>query len=346
MQEYDVIVVGAGPAGLNCAKTLSKTNLKVLLLEQNAEIGPKICAGGLTRSCYQYLLNQGLPVELFGKQLNSFTLHTPLNQTTVTDSTPIVCTIDRKDLGQWQLSQLQNTNIEVKTSTRVSQIDLKTKTITINNNEIVKYKYLVGADGATSIVNKAVGIGQKKIAVGIQYLIPSEPRFNSLELFYNDKFFKMHYAWIFPHKDMVSIGCGGSLEAIPYPTLVKNFHSWLKQQKIVIKDAKLQSFPFNFRYNGFQFGDVFLCGEAAGLISSFTGEGIRQALISGEEIAKKMLDNNYALPKLQQLIHQQERHNQIEKFFEHSGYFRKLEFEIVALLLKNNSIKQKLLTRI
>ena len=50
MQKFDIIIVGAGPAGLKCAHTLIKANnkLKVLVLEKNKDIGPKICAGGLT----------------------------------------------------------------------------------------------------------------------------------------------------------------------------------------------------------------------------------------------------------------------------------------------------------
>ena len=49
MKKFDVIVVGAGPAGLICAKKLSKSDLKVLLLEKEDDFGDKVCAGGLTR---------------------------------------------------------------------------------------------------------------------------------------------------------------------------------------------------------------------------------------------------------------------------------------------------------
>ena len=46
--KYDVIIVGAGPAGLSCAETLSKSGKSVLVLEKNYKVGPKICAGALT----------------------------------------------------------------------------------------------------------------------------------------------------------------------------------------------------------------------------------------------------------------------------------------------------------
>ena len=40
MKEYDVVIIGAGPAGLNCAKYLAETDKKVLILEKNKEIKP------------------------------------------------------------------------------------------------------------------------------------------------------------------------------------------------------------------------------------------------------------------------------------------------------------------
>ena len=46
---YDVIIVGAGPAGLRCAEILGQSKLSVLLLEKNAKMGQKVCAGGITR---------------------------------------------------------------------------------------------------------------------------------------------------------------------------------------------------------------------------------------------------------------------------------------------------------
>lgn len=49
MTDYDVIIVGAGPAGSMTAKTCAEKGLKVLVLEKDAEIGaPKRCAEGLS----------------------------------------------------------------------------------------------------------------------------------------------------------------------------------------------------------------------------------------------------------------------------------------------------------
>ncbi len=47
-RDYDVIIAGAGPSGLECAFQLNNSALSVLLIEKNDIIGPKKCAGGLT----------------------------------------------------------------------------------------------------------------------------------------------------------------------------------------------------------------------------------------------------------------------------------------------------------
>ena len=46
--KFDVVIIGAGPAGLKCAEQLKNSNLSVLVIEKNKIIGPKVCAGGLT----------------------------------------------------------------------------------------------------------------------------------------------------------------------------------------------------------------------------------------------------------------------------------------------------------
>ncbi len=46
MKSYDVIIIGAGPAGLACAKILSDSDKEVLIIEKNKELGIKYAAEG------------------------------------------------------------------------------------------------------------------------------------------------------------------------------------------------------------------------------------------------------------------------------------------------------------
>lgn len=65
MEYYEVVIIGAGPAGLKCAEVLAKKGKKVLLLEKNSIFGDKTCAGGLTLKD----LKLGIPDKIIQKNL-------------------------------------------------------------------------------------------------------------------------------------------------------------------------------------------------------------------------------------------------------------------------------------
>ncbi len=118
MDSFDVIIIGAGPAGLKCAETLGGTKSKVLLIDKKKVIGPKICAGGLTALDSHFKV----PIE---KTLSFKTQHVILNgkETEFSLENPLL-TIDRYDLGQFQLKLIKKfKNIEVKTNVLIKDIN-------------------------------------------------------------------------------------------------------------------------------------------------------------------------------------------------------------------------------
>ena len=337
MKSYDVVIVGAGPAGLACAEKLSKADKKVLLLEQNKIIGPKVCAGGLLSHGSDY---PDLPDKLLEYKYKKVLFHTPLNKAIIKLNKDFICTIDRKNLGQWQLTKLKKTDIIIKTKSRVTEI--RKNYIIINNSEKIKFNYLVGADGSTSIVRKYLGLKTNDLCVCVQYIIPTK-KYKDLEIFYDSKLFHSWYTWIFPHKNYVSIGCGCDPRFLSFKKLRKNFNIWLKNNKIDISKGEYQTHPINYDYKGYRFRNIFLVGDAAGLASGLTGEGVYQATISGEEVAKSIINRNYISKKMDELIKMKKLHNKILHFIEKSGPFRKIEYELMALLLKSSLINKKII---
>lgn len=338
MESYDVVIVGAGPAGLNCAKALAKINKKILLLEKNKIIGPKICAGGLTGHDLEYLK---LPNKLLDFKFKEATIHTPFDKDIIKLNKYFGYTIDRKNLGQWQLSKLKNTKVIVKTNSKVTKIERDY--IIINNSKRIRFKYLIGADGSTSIVRQHLGLKSKDMGLAIQYIIPSR-KYKKLEIFLDSNLFGSWYAWVFPHKKYVSIGCGSNPKFLSSKRLQTNFNKWLKENKIDISKGKYQAFPINYDFRGYRFKNIFLIGDAAGLASGLTGEGIYQALISGEEIAKIIINKRYIPKKIKEIIKHKELHNRILHFLEKSGPLREVEYELLALLLKIKFIDKKLIS--
>lgn len=336
MKFYDVIIVGAGPAGLRCAEVLGQSDLSVLLIEKNAKMGQKICAGGITRKDLAII---DIPDEVIEHKVSETAVHSRKGSSSANAPEPFVFTLSREVLGEWQRSQLAHTNVEVLSSTRVTEIS--NESVTVNGNTSYGYKYLVGADGVSSMVRRYLKIPTEKRLIGIQYLIPSK-RKPKLEIFMDSRLFKAWYAWIFPHEDHIAVGCCADPKLMPPSDLKKNFKIWLDQKGFDIRHAEYQSWPISYDYRGYKFGKTFLVGEAAGLASGFTGEGIYQALASGDTVARTILDKDYKSSAMDEVLKYNKIQNRIMKFLYRAGPFRGIFHGLVIRALNNKTIKQKI----
>ncbi len=335
MEKFDVIIVGAGPGGLKCAEILSQTDKTVLIIEKNSEIGPKVCAGGLTAKDVKYL---NLPNDLIEHKFDLLKIYVNSIKANISHQEDMLYTIDRKEFGQWQLQKIKNSkNITIRTNSRVSSINNE---YIIVNGEKIGYKQLVGADGSNSTVRRHLDLKSESKIMGLQYTIETD-RFKDFEIFLNSKYFGDWYAWIFPHNGYVAIGCGSN--CIKTKQLRINFDKWLTKRGIDVSKAKLEAFPMACDYVDYKFDNIYLIGDAAGLVSSLTGEGIYPALVSGEEIAKQIIDTTYdPLPKLEPILRSQNRHAKILKMLG-SKYTRTLLFFLGQSMLRIPYYRKKII---
>jgi len=335
MKTFDVIIVGAGPAGLKCAETLGGSGYKVLVLERNAEIGQKVCAGGLTRKSVEHL---NLPRGLIEFRYNTANLHINNTRFRIKSKSDFVYTIDRKTFGRWQLKKLDRfDNIEVQTDAEITKIG---KNFVIVNNRKIHYKNLVGADGSASIVRRYLGIKTNTFYIAAQYLVPTK-EYKECEVFFNPKLFSAWYAWIFPHKSYAAIGCGCDPKVLPAKDLIRNFRKWLTERSIDVSNAKYESFIINVDYQGYKFGNVYLAGDAGGFASELTGEGIYQALVSGEEIGQMLLNKSYKPEKIERLLEIKRQHRNVMNLLLRSGRFRTALLYLGALAFKIPCLKNR-----
>jgi len=339
MESFEVIIIGAGPAGLSAAKKFSEAGRKVLLLEKNSVIGPKVCAGGLPSVVVD---DFNLPKELLDLETREMTFHTPLQEKTFALGGPFY-TIDRAELGAWQLGKLKNTSIEVRTGAKVTKIGKDF--IVINNSEEVRFEYLIGADGANSIVRKYLGIKTKNFSVAIQYIIPSD-EFKKVEIFFDQSLISLGYVWIFPHRGYVSIGCGTEPRFYSTQKVAAGFEKWIKKNNIDISKAKFEAFTINYDYRGYRFGNMYLAGDAAGMAAGLTGGGIYQAMVSGEEIAKMILGKNHVSAKMKEILKENEKQNRALRFLEITRPILGFEMEIFMLIIRIKWLGDWLISKI
>ncbi len=211
----------------------------------------------------------------------------------------------------------------------------------MNGSESLAFKILVGADGVNSIVRRYLKIPVEKRLIGIQYLVPGdfEPR---LEIFLNSRLFGPWYAWIFPHKDSIAVGTVCAPRFYPAKKLKENFHRWLRLRKLDISNAIYQSWPISYDYRGFRFGNVFLAGEAAGLASGLSGEGIYQSLVSGETVARTILDKSYHSADFDRVLHYNDVQLRFIKILIKAGWLRGAIQALIIMALNNPVIQKRI----
>jgi geranylgeranyl reductase len=336
MEHYEVIIVGGGPAGLECARELSNSSLRVLLLEKREGFGDKLCAGGLTLKDMEIL---PLPDHVIEQKILHTSIHSRRRSSGAVTKEPFIFTVDRKVLGSYQRSLLEGTGVEVRTSSQVSGV--KGQHILLKDGTAIGFNYLVGADGYSSLVRRHLGLKMEKRLIGFQYTVQLEQEYPTLELHMDARRFSTWYAWIFPHGDTIAVGCCCDPRKMNPQKLKAGFHKWLNDRNIEPGDSRLESCPIACDYRGISFGNIFLAGEAAGLASGLTGEGIYQSLASGQEVARMILDPEYEPENLEKVLKYNRATDRVMLFFRRAGLFRGVVQELLLILMNTDRIRNK-----
>lgn len=322
--KYDIVIIGAGPAGLECARQFKSSNLSVLLIEKNKVIGPKTCAGGLTGLTSNFDIPKN-KTRSFAKQkifINKKKYEIVLNN-------PIK-TIDRFELGQHQLQQIENSNnISILTKTTVEEI-VANKIITKDNQEYY-FKYLVGADGSNSIVRKHLGL-KSEHCIGLYYDIPVVTDY--FIWYVNPKKLQSGYIWVFPHKKHTNIGVYFNPQLLTSKKAKEVLEKYLLDHKYSFSAQNIKGSVINYLYQGHEFGNIFLIGDAAGLASRATGEGISFALTSGREVAKKIINPKYDAVEFNRILKIKRRQERMLKKFETFPFLQNFFYRIFVNLLQ------------
>ena len=314
MEKHEVVIVGAGPAGLTAAKVLAEAGKDVVVLDKLSKdkIGDKVCFGGIFPNAMDLV-----PKSLFKGKSSEVLIHTPKEEFLITlDTRPYCNLVSRHELGQYQLKEAKKEGANIEGNSKVTAINLKENSITASDGMTLGYKYLIGADGATSIVRKSLGLHHEFLSC-FQFVFSQKKENHPLtDMYVNWDLFKtgvIYYAPMY-REDMGMVSVIGGETILPKAPIkthemVKNVKDWFTSQDFPMEKAKFESGPVNIKYNGVQFGNVFLIGDASGISADLFAEGISSAIRSADLVSKLIIGKkNEAKRELEELLHSKKKH--------------------------------------
>jgi flavin-dependent dehydrogenase len=151
--------------------------------------------------------------------------------------------------------------------------------------EMIKSKVIIGADGVHSSVARWVGLPPVKAIVALQYEVVMPKPQNHVDIFFH-KDYEGGYAWFFPKGKTANVGLGIiSQKTSLLPDLMNHFLNHLIDSKnisgINIVGKTGGSIPCE-KPRQTLFGNTLIVGDAAGHAHPITGAGILNAVIGGE----------------------------------------------------------------
>lgn len=307
MEQTEILVVGGGPGGLACATMLAQNGARVVLAERKPVVGPKVCAGGIT----WHGLIKHVPPSLIEREFPEQLIVTPRQRLVVAEKNPIIATVNRQRLGGWMAGQAAEAGVTLLSGARVSGLAVNRATLERDNGQrlTVTFEHLVGADGSNSVVRRFLGLPTTAMGLGLNCMAPgAHPR---MEWHLDAPLFGSGYAWIFPHCEVTSIGAYGDCRHFTAQRLKQRLLLWADRQGLRLDAQTLRAGLVNFDYRGVRFAQGWLVGDAAGLASGLTGEGIYPALVSGQAVARMILDPRNSAPELQTLARKHRRHSRV-----------------------------------
>lgn len=284
---YEAIVVGAGAAGNAAAYDLANAGIETLLIDKKGFPRHKPCAGALTVKSIIALRFSIKPI--IKKKVDVFSIgySTVKSKDQNIDGYIAAHTI-REEFDQFCLNKSVESGAKFLNDEVVGIERLVDGRffITTKNGHRYRTIYLVVADGSNSRLRKILypnsQISRAFALEGIVRKHQGQPPQMSFDFFAA----KNGYGWVFDKKDHLNVGLFTSIKG---PRLSKKKLIGYVNKKLenAVEIENISGFPI--ATNGFRFRqnieNCFIVGDAAGLAEPLLGEGIYNAIISGQSAA-------------------------------------------------------------
>lgn len=294
MALYDLIVVGAGPAGSTLAREAAGGGARVLLLDRAEFPRDKPCGGGVNLRAASLL-----PFDLAAVTERTVTgLRVSLNLSgdfTRRYSRPLCYMTQRSRLDAFLVEKACASGAELRDGETVRSIESDTKSVTVRTRGgSFRGRLLAGADGANGIVARATGLdGGRSLAVALEANLPCPggiPDRWRQTIAMDLGLLPGGYGWLFPKEDHLNLGVGGWRHFGPrLRSLLDRLTRHYDLRETGLEHVRGHHLPIRQAGAPLASGRTLLVGDAAGLIDPLSGEGIYSAILSGNLAAKRVL---------------------------------------------------------
>lgn len=308
MRKYDVIICGAGPAGLTTGLSILKTdkNVNVLILESRKEVGEEKCGEGLSESWFKHMsgfgkfLRSKLDSKCFDNKIRGTKLILPSGKEIIAkEKKSYGWTIDKDYFLKNLASIFEKIGGEIQLETKVKGPVIKGKIvygIETDKREMIRGECVVDATGLNQniwrkVLNITEPIDKEDIEVCCQYKVKEcdvgDP--DIIQIYFGNEFAPGGYGWVFPKSSgraNVGVGCQGSRVKSAVPFQEKFWRMLgLGGEIISKKGGTVSCFPLP---ESFVWSNLTCVGASARFTNPIHGGGTGPAMFGGYILGKHL----------------------------------------------------------
>jgi geranylgeranyl reductase family protein len=287
VERFDVIVVGAGPAGSVTAHLLAREGVRTLLVDRARFPRDKPCGGGVTlRGARLLPFAIGPVVE---RQITTIAFrHPTLGSFAHGGLAPVVLMTQRLRLDAFLAEQAVRAGATFRDGTRLREVGFEADgrpAVTFDDGSRAGGEVLIAADGANGVCGRSLQLGEGRIfapaleanvaydAVGAGV----EQHVALLEMGYVPG----GYGWLFPKGDHANVGVGGWDSEGPH--LRDHLRRVCDRHGIewsALTEIRGHRLPMRGSATQVANGRALAVGDAAGLVDPLSGDGMYEAFTS------------------------------------------------------------------
>lgn len=278
MASFDTAVIGAGLAGLQCARQLAARGQRVLVIDRKPSLtAPVHTTGIFVRKTWE---DFPIPDEQLGPGIRDVVLYSPARRPLALHAEHDEFRVGRMSwIYLYLLDQCIRAGVQWMPGSRLVAIDDTTITIERNRKtERIAARYVVGADGARSTVAKLLGLDRnRELIVGVEDILPPLHPKPILHCYVDPKLAPGYIAWVANDGHEAHVGVAGYREKFEPAQALETFR----------RSLHLTAKPIERRGGLIPVGGMLrrianerglLVGDAAGAVSPLTAGGLDPAL--------------------------------------------------------------------